>query len=144
MGWWRPVPEALELMSLGRPTYVLSFLSGKTQAAETHMWTFWGLEFWVGARLMANSHITLTINETICSCALLVLSIRKHLHYWLQNHIQVLKQWALHWVQIHQGSWSQQKTRFTHWQKWKRSLSPYSCPQVFALANDWPSASTWK
>lgn len=59
---------------------------------------------------------------------LLMLSIRKHLHYWLQNHIHVMKQWGLHWVQVHQGDCSQQKTRFTHWQKWKRSLFPYSSP----------------
>lgn len=39
-----------------------------------------------------------------------------------------MKQWGLHWVQVHQGHCSQQKTRFTHWQKRKRSLFPNSYP----------------
>lgn len=39
-----------------------------------------------------------------------------------------MKQWGLHWVQVHQGDCSQQKTRFTHWQKWKWSLFPCSSP----------------
>lgn len=69
---------------------------------------------------------TLTINETIYSLDLLVWNIRKHLHYWLQNHIHVTKQWGLHSVQVHQGDCSQQKPRFTHWQKWKRSPTPSS------------------
>lgn len=77
MGWWRPVPEAWVDESR-RPTCILNFLSGKTQAVETHMWTFGGLEFWVGAYLMANLHITLTVNETVWSCAFLVLNIRKY------------------------------------------------------------------
>lgn len=88
------------------------------------MQIFWDL--WADKHVMVILNITFTVNETICSCALL--SIRKHLHYWLQNHIHATKQWGLHCVQVHQSDCSQQKTRFTHWQKWKWSLFPYSSP----------------
>lgn len=65
-----------------RETYVCSQLFQWQDLGGRHTYAgAWGLELWVGAHLMAILNITLTVNETICSYALLVLDIRKRLHY---------------------------------------------------------------